>query len=118
MDEVKRLFKPEFLNRIDDIIVFHKLSREDIKIICAKMLETVNNRMESLGIKMSIDEAAINLLAEQGFDPIYGARPLRRTIQNAIEDTAAEKMLEGSIKTGETVIITVKDGVLDFASSK
>ncbi|MCL2045586.1 MAG: ATP-dependent Clp protease ATP-binding subunit [Oscillospiraceae bacterium] len=118
MEEVKRLFKPEFLNRIDDVIVFHKLSREDIREICWKMLETVNSRMEAIGIKMTIEDAAIDLLAETGFDPVYGARPLRRAIQSAIEDTAAEKMLEGSIKDGETLVITVKDGVLEFISER
>jgi ATP-dependent Clp protease ATP-binding subunit ClpC len=109
MEEVKRLFKPEFLNRIDDTIVFHKLSKDDIKEICTKMLEIVNKRMESIGIKMSIDESAVDLLAEQGYDPIYGARPLRRKIQSSVEDTVAEKMLEGNIKEGDEVTIKAED---------
>ena len=118
MDEVKRLFKPEFLNRIDETIVFHKLSREDIREICAMMLEVVKGRMESLGITISVDESAVDLLVEKGFDPIYGARPLRRAIQSAVEDTAAEKMLDGSIKNNETVTVTAKDGIIEFVSNK
>ena len=109
MDEVKRLFKPEFLNRIDETIVFHKLSKDNIKEICRKMLDKVKDRMKAVGISMSIDEAAIDLLAEQGYDPVYGARPLRRVLQNAVEDTAAEKMLEGKIKDGDKITITAKD---------
>jgi len=109
MDEVKRLFKPEFLNRIDETIVFHKLSKEDIKEICVKMLDMVKDRMKAVGIDMSVDESAIDLLAEQGFDQVYGARPLRRAIQNAVEDTVAEKMLEGKIKDGDAITITAKD---------
>jgi len=109
MEEVKRLFKPEFLNRIDDTIVFHKLSKDDIKEICNKMLEAVGKRMKLIGINMSIDESAIDLLAEQGYDPIYGARPLRRKIQSTVEDTVAEKMLEGKIKEGDEITIAAKN---------
>jgi len=109
MDEVKRLFKPEFLNRIDETIVFHKLSKEDIKEICGKMLEMVKIRMKAVGIDMSVDESALDLLAEMGYDPVYGARPLRRKIQNAVEDTVAERMLEGRIKEGDSITITAKD---------
>jgi ATP-dependent Clp protease ATP-binding subunit ClpC len=109
MDEVKRLFKPEFLNRIDDTIVFHKLSKDDIKEISNKMLKMVKQRMKSIGIKLAIDESAIDLLAEQGYDPIYGARPLRRKIQSTVEDTVAEKMLEGKIKEGDDITIKAED---------
>ncbi|MDR0490485.1 MAG: AAA family ATPase, partial [Oscillospiraceae bacterium] len=114
MAEVKRLFKPEFLNRIDETIVFHKLSREDIKEICAKMLEMVKSRMESVGVSMAVEESAVELLAEKGFDPVYGARPLRRAIQSAVEDTAAEKLLDGTIKNGDTVTVTTKDGKIEI----
>ena len=115
MEEVKKLFRPEFLNRIDETIVFHKLSPENIKEICAKMLDLVKGRMASLGIDMAVDEAAVELLAEQGFDPVYGARPLRRTIQNAVEDPVAEKILDGSVKTGEVVVVTAKEGKIELA---
>ncbi|MCL2125625.1 MAG: ATP-dependent Clp protease ATP-binding subunit [Oscillospiraceae bacterium] len=114
MEEVKRLFKPEFLNRIDETIVFHKLSRDDIKEICSKMLDMVKGRMESIGITMAVDDSAIDLLVGLGFDPIYGARPLRRAIQSSVEDLAAEKMLDGSIKEGETVLVVARDGKIEF----
>ena len=114
MAEVKRLFKPEFLNRIDETIVFHKLSKEDINEICGKMLEIVKTRMIDVGIAMSVDKSAIDLLSEEGYDPVYGARPLRRKIQSAIEDTVAEKLLEGKIKEGDEITITAKDDKIDI----
>lgn len=110
MEDVKKLFKPEFLNRIDEIIVFHKLSKENIKEICAKMLDTVKDRMEALGVHMLVDETAIELLSEKGFDPIYGARPLRRTIQNEVDDAVAEMLLESKIKSGDTITAAAEDG--------
>jgi len=114
MEEVKRLFKPEFINRIDETIVFHKLSKEDIKEICGKMLENVNDRMKAVGISLTVDDSAIELLAQQGYDPIYGARPLRRKIQSAVEDTVAERMLEGKIKDGDAITITAKDEKIEI----
>ena len=117
MDEVKRLFKPEFLNRIDETIVFHKLSQEDIREICGKMLDIVRGRMEAVGVRMTADESAVDLLSKLGFDPIYGARPLRRAIQNAVEDTAAEKILDGSVKNGDTVTITASDGKIEIVKT-
>ncbi|MDR0490458.1 MAG: ATP-dependent Clp protease ATP-binding subunit [Oscillospiraceae bacterium] len=110
MEDVKRLFKPEFLNRIDETIVFHKLSREDIKKICEKMLDTVKGRMEALGICMTVEDSAIEFLSEKGFDPVYGARPLRRTIQSEIDDVMAENLLEGKIKSGDNVVIAAEEG--------
>jgi ATP-dependent Clp protease ATP-binding subunit ClpC len=110
MDEVKKLFKPEFLNRIDETIVFHKLSKDDIREICGKMLDIVKERMEALGVSMTVEESAIDWLSDKGFDPIYGARPLRRTIQNEVDDAMAEMLLEGKIKSGDTVAAAVDDG--------
>ena len=109
MDEVKRLFKPEFLNRIDDTIVFHKLTKENIREICGKMLETVKKRMSALNIEMQADKSVIDLLSEKGDDPVYGARPLRRAIQNMVEDMVAEKMLEDKVKQCDKITLTVKD---------
>ena len=116
MEEVKKLFKPEFLNRIDEIIVFHKLSKENIEEICVKMLETVNKRMKNIGISMSYDDSAIKQLAEQGYDPVYGARPLRRVIQNRIEDTVAEMLLESKIKNGDDLKITAIDDKIEIVA--
>ncbi|MEL4106231.1 ATP-dependent Clp protease ATP-binding subunit [Oscillospiraceae bacterium WX1] len=114
MEELRRTFKPEFLNRIDETIVFHQLSRENIKEISAKMLATVVGRIKAMGIVMTVDESALGLLAERGFDPVYGARPLRRAIQSAVEDAAAEKILDGSIKEGDTVTVTALDGKIEL----
>ena len=114
MEDVKRIFKPEFLNRIDDTIVFHKLSEENIREICVKMLDIVKNRMKSVGILMTFEDSAVDILTKQGFDPVYGARPLRRAIQSSVEDMAAEKILDGSIKPGDYVTVTVNDDKIDI----
>ena len=114
MEEVKRIFKPEFLNRIDETIVFHKLKQEDIREICTKMLDLVKERMKAVGISMAVDGSAIDLLSEQGYDPVYGARPLRRAIQSAVEDTVAERMLEGKIKDGDAVAVKAVDGKIEI----
>ena len=110
MGDLRRTFKPEFLNRIDDIIVFRQLTREDIKKISSNMLRTVAKRMADMGITLTAEDAAVELLADKGFDPVYGARPLRRAIQNMVEDEAAEKMLSGEIREGDSVTAKAVDG--------
>ncbi len=110
MGELKRAFRPEFLNRIDDIIVFRQLTAENIREICVKMLGTLKERLAANGIDAEFGDAAVGKIAEVGFDPVYGARPLRRAIQSEIEDMAAEKMLDGSIKEGDSIVIDFKDG--------
>lgn len=109
MKDLRSTFRPEFLNRVDSVIVFHQLSREDIKKIASNMIATVAARLEGLGIGLDVTEEALDKLAEQGFDPVYGARPLRRTIQSVIEDTVAEKMLEGVLKTGDTAAAVLEN---------
>ena len=110
MNELKRVFKPEFLNRVDDIIVFHSLTEEEIKKIAEKMLATLSERLRSIGIKVEFSAETLAMLAKDGFDPTYGARPLRRAIQNKVEDFLAEQMLEGKVKEGDSVMISLKDG--------
>lgn len=110
MSDLKKEFRPEFLNRIDEIIVFRKLNEEEIKKITEIMLSTVKKRMLSLDIGVSFDDRLISLIAKEGFDPSYGARPLRRAIQTKIEDFIAEKMLEGKIKRGESVTLSEENG--------
>ena len=105
MGDLRRTFKPEFLNRIDETIVFHQLTKDEIREIAGKMLNTVADRMRGLGIELSATDAAIDKLADAGFDPVYGARPLRRAIQSKVEDTVAEEMLEGRISSGSRVTI-------------
>ena len=112
MEELRRTFRPEFLNRIDDIIVFRALNEQDIEEVARRMLKTVENRMESMDIHLDATEEAVKELAREGFDPKYGARPLRRAIQSKVEDAVAEKMLDGTLNTGDTAKLTVKDGKL------
>ena len=118
MSELRRTFKPEFLNRLDEIIVFHQLSRDNIKEISEKMIETVTGRLTAMGIALTADDSAIDLLAQRGFDPIYGARPLRRAIQSAIEDAVAEKILEGKVKEGDRLVATAVDGKIEVQKEK
>lgn len=112
--ELKDAFRPEFLNRVDDIIVFHKLGEEDIESIAQKMLSGFKKRLENLNIEIEFEESAIKAVASRGFDAVYGARPLRREIQSSIEDTVSEKLLDGSIKNGDSVICTFKEGQFEF----
>ena len=112
MGELRRTFRPEFLNRIDDIIVFRALTEQDIEEVARRMLKTVADRMESMGIHLDASDEAVKELAWEGFDPQYGARPLRRAIQSKVEDAVAEKMLDGTLKTGDTAKLAVEDGNL------
>ena len=115
MDEVRRMFRPEFLNRIDDILVFHMLKKEQIGQIVDIMMKTINDRiMEQMKLSVELDDDAKAYIVDKGYDAKYGARPLRRTIQNEIEDELAERILEGKIKAGNRVLVTVKDKKLDF----
>ena len=111
LGELKRAFRPEFLNRIDDIIVFRQLVKDDIKAIAAKMLEILKERIAANDITAEFTDAAVDRIADTGFDPSFGARPLRRAIQSDIEDMVAEKMLSGEIKSGDSIKI-------DFAEDK
>lgn len=114
MEEVKRLFRPEFLNRIDDIIVFHPLNQENIKEIAGIMTASIAGRTkEQMNITLTVDSSARDYLAEKGYDEKYGARPLRRTIQTMIEDRLAEEILSGAFKSGDTVAVKKgKDGLI------
>ncbi|HOQ07782.1 MAG TPA: ATP-dependent Clp protease ATP-binding subunit [Clostridiales bacterium] len=105
MGELKKAFRPEFLNRVDDIIVFHPLDQEHIKRIVGVMLKSLQKRLEQNGITLQVSDEAIAHLAQKGFDPVFGARPLRRAIQTMVEDKLAEQMLEGTVKSGDTVRI-------------
>ena len=109
MGELKKSFRPEFLNRIDDIIVFHPLSEADIKEIVKLMLRVLIKRLDANGIKLEVSEAATEHLAKKGFDPLFGARPLRRAIQSMIEDRLAEEMLEGKIKAGDSIVVDLDE---------
>lgn len=115
--ELRKVFRPEFLNRVDDIIVFNKLNKDEIKQIAVKMLKTLENRLDKMNIKISFTDNAVSEIADKGFDENYGARPLRRAIQNEIEDPLSEQMLEGKVKDGAVVTCNFADGQFTFTTA-
>ena len=118
MDELKKMFRPEFLNRVDDIIVFSQLTEDEIGEIALVMLENLKKRLSANDITATVDESAVKLLAKEGFDPVYGARPLRRAITSKVEDLFAEEMLDGKIQNGDTVIIKAEDGEIKIVAKQ
>lgn len=115
--ELRKVFRPEFLNRVDDIIVFNKLNKDEIKQIAVKMLKTLENRLDKMNIKINFTDNAVSEIADKGFDENYGARPLRRAIQNEIEDPLSEQMLEGKVKDGAVVTCDFADGQFTFTTA-
>ena len=107
-EELKQHFRPEFLNRVDEIVVFPPLSQEQIVAMVDNMIASVELRMRDRDMSIELTQAAKNLLAERGFDPVLGARPLRRTVQREIEDVLAEKMLYGEVGPGQIVLVDVE----------
>ncbi len=116
LGELKEVFRPEFLNRVDDIIVFNKLTQDEIKQIASKMLSTLADRLGNMDIKISFTDEAVTAIADKGFDDTYGARPLRRAIQSEIEDKLSEQILEGKIKENSSVVCDYKDGGFVFGN--
>ncbi|MBE6935232.1 MAG: ATP-dependent Clp protease ATP-binding subunit [Ruminococcaceae bacterium] len=112
LGELKRAFRPEFLNRVDEIIVFHRLERAEIRQIAALMLQDVTKRLAAMEVTLTWEEEALDRLTELGYDPVYGARPLRRVIQTQVEDRAAELLLTGGAARGDRVVLTLQDGSL------
>ena len=116
--ELKKQFRPEFLNRVDDIIVFHQLQKADIREIAKRMLGNLRKRVQDQDMDITFTDQAVDTIADAGFDPVYGARPLRRAIQNKIEDTLSEAILDGSVKTGEQIVCDVdSDGKFIFTDA-
>jgi ATP-dependent Clp protease ATP-binding subunit ClpC len=107
-DELKQHFRPEFLNRIDDIVVFHQLTPEEIVVIVDLMIEKLDERLRDKDMGVELTTAAKALLAKKGYDPVLGARPLRRTIQREIEDPMSEKILFGELRPGQLVLVDVE----------
>ena len=116
MGELKKVFRPEFLNRVDDIIVFSKLTQDEIKQIAGKMLDNLAKRLGAMDITISFTDAAVTAIADKGFDDSYGARPLRRAIQSEIEDPLSEKMLDGEITESSNVTCDYQDGKFVFTT--
>ena len=120
MGELRNTFRPEFLNRVDDIIVFQRLTKENIKEIASRLLAVLQKRIEDMGIEVTFSDEAVSKIADAGFDDVYGARPLKRAIQSRIEDALSEEMLKGNVKKGGKYICNVKDDkfVFDNAEEK
>ena len=118
MEIVQQNFKPEFINRIDDIVVFHPLGTEQIRAIVDIQLGLLKRRLLERNLELDLDKAALDTLGEAGFDPVYGARPLKRAIQQQIENPLAQQILAGSFQPGDRIRIGVKDGALHFAKAR
>src|SRR5471030_3388428 len=113
-EELKRSFRPEFLNRIDEVIVFHELSQEEVTEIVDLLIKRVQNQLEGQGLGLELTPAAKMLLAKKGYDPSLGARPLRRAIQRFIEDPLSEKILWKEFHAGETIVVDAVDEEITF----
>ncbi|HEU65237.1 MAG TPA: ATP-dependent Clp protease ATP-binding subunit, partial [Chloroflexi bacterium] len=115
---LKRTFRPELLNRIDDVIIFHPLTEENLKGIVSLLIREVERRSAERGIKLEIDEEAKAWLAQKGYDPVYGARPLRRAIQRYVENPMSSKILQGEFKEGDTIAVSLEGDNLSFTTRK
>ena len=117
-EEAKKVFRPEFLNRFDDLLVFRSLGRDELTHILELELEKVHKRLAERDIHFELDDSARNLLLEKGYDPSYGARPMRRAVERYLEDPMAEEIIRGDLREGETISITEKDDKLVFIQKK
>jgi len=117
MDEMKRVFRPEFLNRVDDVIVFHQLTKDEILQIVDLMVDRVRQQVAAQGMDLEVTQDVREMLANEGFDPQFGARPLRRAIQRLIEDPLAEEILLGRFSAGDTIRAEVEDGKIFFTKA-
>jgi ATP-dependent Clp protease ATP-binding subunit ClpC len=115
-EALKESFKPEFLNRVDDVIIFRKLTKEEAGKICYKIIDGLRERLSDRNIDLVIDDAAMDKLLEEGYNDLYGARPLKRVIQKRIEDRLSDEILSGNILPNEKVTVTLKDGEFSFRS--
>ena len=114
MEIVGQHFRPEFINRVDETVVFHPLGREQIRAIAGIQIEHLRSRLRDRDISLEVSEAALDKLGEAGFDPVYGARPLKRAIQQQLENPLAQQLLVGDFIEGDVVRVDVKDGVITF----
>jgi ATP-dependent Clp protease ATP-binding subunit ClpC len=116
LDETKRVFKPEFLNRLDEITVFHSLEKSHLLQIVDLEVDKVKARLKAKDVEIVLDPLAHEFVIEKGYDPNYGARPMRRAVERYLEDPLAEEILRGNVKPGAKVYVTAKDGKLLFQS--
>jgi ATP-dependent Clp protease ATP-binding subunit ClpB len=115
MAEVKNAFRPEFINRIDEIVVFHALSEKDIESIARIQLKALEARLAKMDVRLEVAPSALAEVAKAGFDPVYGARPLKRAIQQEIENPLAKELLTGEFGPGDTVQVAAKGGRISFS---
>ena len=118
MEAVKTTFRPEFINRLDEVIVFHPLKREDVRKIADLQIAKLTERMKKQGILLRVEESAAELLAEKGYDPSFGARPLKRTIQSMLQNAVADRLLDGRPGTGEELVASAEDGKIKVRMSR
>ena len=116
LGEVKKTFRPEFLNRIDEIVVFHELTEEQLRSIVDLMVNDLQNRLAERKLAIEVTDAAKSWLAKEGFDPVYGARPLRRAIERHVENPLSTKLLRGEFNEGDTVVVDLGEGELMFTA--
>lgn len=114
MEELKKTFRPEFLNRVDEMVVFHPLKQDDLVKITKILIKDVSKRLKEQELELVLDDEVLEHLAEEGNDPTYGARPLRRAIQKMIEDPLSEKILEGTYNAGDTIKVELSDKEVVF----
>jgi ATP-dependent Clp protease ATP-binding subunit ClpA len=114
MNELRKYFKPEFINRIDEIVVFHSLSKQHILDIVSIQLESLSNRLQNIKIKLFVHDSAKSLIAEKGFEPVYGARPLKRVIQKELETPISRMIISGELKEGNSVVISANADQFTF----
>jgi len=115
MESVTAHFRPEFINRVDDIVVFHALQQDQVRAIANIQIEILRQRLAQQELNLQISDEALDLIAQAGFDPVYGARPLKRSIQQLVENPLAQKLLAGEYMLGQKITVSVKDNQLEFA---
>jgi ATP-dependent Clp protease ATP-binding subunit ClpB len=115
MEVVGHHFRPEFINRVDEVVVFHPLMKEQIRAIADIQVDYLRKRLAGMDMQLQLSEAALDKLGEAGFDPVYGARPLKRAIQQRIENQLAQEILSGKFSAGDTIYIDVQDGEMVFS---
>jgi ATP-dependent Clp protease ATP-binding subunit ClpB len=118
LEELKTHFKPEFLNRLDDIIVFHRLDPRLIEQIVERQVDRLRRRLAEKNLNLELDASAVRALAQEGYDPVYGARPLKRAIQHLLADPLAKRLLSGEFLPGNTILVTAKENLLRFSIKK
>jgi ATP-dependent Clp protease ATP-binding subunit ClpB len=117
MEAVRQHFRPELLNRIDEVVVFHALTRADLRRIVLLHADQLRAMLRARQLDLELTDAALDALAEEGYDPHYGARPLKRTLQRRVQNPLAMKLLQGEFKPGDTVRVDVKDGQFNFRAA-